>query len=246
MEIIKDIPYNKERDHRNCYDLYIPDGGASVLVIYFYGGSLKKGCKDTQKFPAKLCDRGYAVACPDYRLIPEVKYPDFIVDAAGAVNAVIADYTKKYGKPEKTVIGGHSAGAYLSMMLCFDKKYLAEYGIDADGIDGYLLISGQPTKHMSILQYEGEDKRRIVVDDTSAMYHLRSHGAPLLIVTSDLDLPNRREQNVLMYTALKTFEYDAPVTFVNLGAVEHGKMMRADDAGEIPAMKPVIEFLQGL
>lgn len=258
VKIIRNIPYTEERTTRNCYDLYLPADGTDgtetpdTLVIYFYGGSLKKGCKDKQAFPGALIrelrKRGAthgnaAVACPDYRLIPDVMYPTFINDAAEAARAVIERYGAEYKMPARIFIAGYSAGAYISMMLCFDKKYLAAQGIDADKITGYLLMSGQPTKHMSVLECDGMDKRAIAVDQTSALYHIGSHGAPLLIVTSDMDLKNRREQNVLLCTALKTFEYDSKIEFVNLGAVPHGSMAKKDENGRVPLVDCAAKFI---
>lgn len=261
IKIIRNIPYTEERETRNCYDLYLPaeEGtdteAPQTLVIYFYGGSLKKGCKDKQAFPGALIRElrehgaahgSVAVACPDYRLIPDVMYPTFINDAAEAVRAATERYSTEYGSPKRIFIAGYSAGAYISMMLCFDKKYLAVQGIDADKITGYLLMSGQPTKHMSVLECDGMDKRAIVVDQTSALYHIGPHGAPLLIVTSDMDLKNRREQNMLLCTALKTFGYDSKVDFVNLGDVPHGAMAKKDENGRVPLVGCAADFIDAI
>ena len=119
IKIIRNIPYTEERETRNCYDLYLPaeEGtdteAPQTLVIYFYGGSLKKGCKDKQAFPGALIrelrERGavhgsVAVACPDYRLIPDVMYPTFINDAAEAVRAATERYSAEYGIPKRIFI----------------------------------------------------------------------------------------------------------------------------------------------
>ena len=90
FSLIPDIPYTSARDTRCRYDLYLPDGTDTYpLIIYFYGGSLKKGAKEGNRLARAAVEAGYAVAVPDYRLIPEVSYPAFIDDAADAVCAVI-------------------------------------------------------------------------------------------------------------------------------------------------------------
>ena len=246
IRVVRDIPY-ADSALRGAYDLYLPDAETDAqvpLLIYFYGGSLKKGSKDKQHIPAALAREGCAVACPDYRLYPEVQYPDFINDAADAVAAVMASLD---GIPRidrsRVFIGGHSAGAYLSMMLCFDRSYLTSREYDPDAFAGYLFLSGQPTKHMTVLEAEGLDPRRIIVDGTAPLYHVRAHGAPLLILTSDCDMGCRREQNYLLYGHLRHIGYDAPVVFCDLCGVTHGGMCRPDEAGKIPALPELLKFI---
>ena len=47
--------------------------------------------------------------------------------------------TKNY---KKVVIGGTSAGAYLAMMLYFDKRYLSKHNIDSESVSGYIFDAG--------------------------------------------------------------------------------------------------------
>ncbi len=244
IHVIRDIPY-AEREQRGAYDLYIPEcEGPLPLLIYFYGGSLKKGSKDRQHLPEALAKRGCAVACPDYRLYPEAEYPDFINDAADAVAAVCSGLD---GLPQidrqRVYIGGHSAGAYLSMMLCFDRRWLPARGLDPDSFAGFLFLSGPPVKHMTVLEAQGLDPKRIIIDDTAALYHVRPHGAPLLILTSDCDMGCRREQNYLLLGHLRHIGYDSPVEFCDLCGVPHAAMCRPDGDGNIPALPAVLKFI---
>lgn len=245
MSIIKDIPYTGARDHRNCYDLHLPQGdGPCPLIIYFYGGGLKKGCKDTNRLAPKAAEAGIAVAVADYRLMPDVSYPAFIEDAADAVAAIIKDISRHTHRVSKIYVGGHSAGAYLSMMLCFDRHYLEDRGVDRARIAGWLLLSGQPTKHYNILESQGQDPRALIIDDTAALFHVRgSEGEPLLIASSDRDMPCRLEQNRLLVATLRHFEYAAPVHFVELQGVTHGGMVRPDEDGNVPLLPHIIKFI---
>lgn len=247
-DIYRDIPY-AERACRGCFDIYLPHGATAdtPLLIYFYGGSLKKGSKDRQKLPAALAACGAAVAVPDYRLIPDVSYPAFIGDAADAVGRVLEMNAAGEILPRcgRVFVGGHSAGAYLSMMAYFDRHYFAERGIDAAALSGFLFISGSPVKHMTICAAEGLDPRRVMIDESAALWHVDGDypTLPLLIVTSDRDLRGRREQNYLLRGTLAHFDYPAPVTFVDLRGIEHGKMCKPDKDGNIPVLPYVADFI---
>ena len=245
MSIIKDIPYTGSRDFRNCYDLHLPEGdGPCPLIIYFYGGGLKKGRKEGNKLAAAAAEAGIAVAVCDYRLMPQVSYPVFVEDAAEAVAAIIRDINRHTSRASKIYVGGHSAGAYLSMMLCFDRHYLDERGVDRSRIAGWLLLSGQPTKHYNILEQQGQDPRAVIIDDTAALFHVRGgDGEPLLIASSDRDMPCRLEQNRLLAATLRHFEYAAPIHLVELQGVSHGGMVKPDEEGNVPLLPHIIKFI---
>lgn len=241
MKIINDLPYTDTRDRRNAYDLYLPDGGSDVLLIYFYGGSLKKGSKEKRKFPLYAAQKGLAVAVPDYRLMPEVMYPDFICDAADAVTAIIGRHGSGFGK---IFVGGHSAGAYLSMMLCFDRRYLAVRGVPHGCVRGWYFISGQPTKHFSVLEADGDDPRHIVVDETSPLWYVGENEPPVLILTSDRDMPNRREQNILLRGTLEAFGNGERTVYAEIPQCLHKDFVRPDANDNIPSLSHIIDFTQ--
>lgn len=243
--IICDIPYTPTRGTRNCYDLYLPDGdGKCPLIIYFYGGGLKKGHKEGNKFAAAAAKRGAAVAVCDYRLMPDAAYPTFIEDAADAVASITSTVSAHTDRISKIYVGGHSAGAYLCMMLCFDRHYLDGRGVDRSSIAGWLLISGQPTKHYNILEQQGQDPRACVIDDTAALFHVRSgEGEPLFIATSDNDMPCRREQNLLLLATLRHFEYRSYIQFENLGDVSHSGMVKPNERGDVPVLPAILDFI---
>ena len=96
------------------------------------------------------------------------------------------------------------------MMLCFDSKYLAEVGLDNSRIAGYFHDAGQPTAHFKVLQNQGIDKRRIIVDETAPLYYvgLESDYPRMRFIVSDNDMKNRYEQTMLMMSTLKHFEFE--------------------------------------
>ena len=117
----------------------------------------------------ELVKKGVAVVSANYRMYSEAKYPEFINDSAAAIAWTMKNI-KEYGEPLSFFIGGSSAGGYLSEMLCFDKKYLAQYGIDSDLINGYIHDAGQPIVHFNVLRARGIDSRRVIIDEAAPIF----------------------------------------------------------------------------
>ena len=137
-------------------------------------------------------------------MYPDASYPDFLNDAAEAV-AYVRSHINEYGNSQKIVIGGSSAGAYISMMLAFDKKYLGAFGINPDSFDGYIHDAGQPTSHFNVLREKGIDSRRVIVDETAPLYHICENPdyPKMLFIVADNDMENRYEQTMLTLSTLK-------------------------------------------
>ena len=199
MKIFEDIKYNCNLCDCNTLDIYLPENKCVATFVYFHGGGIEGGSKKKIFFQELLTQRGIAVVSADYRLYPDTVYPEFIRDAASAL-AWTFMHIEEYGGSKNIFVGGSSAGAYLSMMLCFDKRYLAVHNINADDIAGYIHDAGQPTTHFNILRERGVDSRRIIVDEAAPLYHVKynSNYAPMLFVVSDDDMTNRYEQTMLM------------------------------------------------
>ncbi len=208
MKILKDISYGPYADTK--LDMYLPEGDTFSVFVYFHGGGLEADGKEVAENHAKaLTDKNIAMVSANYRIYPTAVYPDFIRDAAAAV-AWVKNHIGEYGKCEKIYVGGSSAGGYLSMMLCFDKKYLAPYGIDPADLGGFIHDAGQPTVHFNILRERGIDSRRVMIDESAPIWHVGTAEkyAPMLFIVSDEDMENRYEQTVLMLSTLQHFGYD--------------------------------------
>jgi acetyl esterase/lipase len=111
--------------------------------VFWYGGSWQAGRKSDYAFVgAALASRGAVVAVPDYRVYPEVRFPDFLRDAAAAVARAQQEATRLGADPGHTVLGGHSAGAYIAAMLALEPRYLRDAGVDPATISGFFALSG--------------------------------------------------------------------------------------------------------
>lgn len=139
----RDIAYGKLP--RQKLDVYIPDmlDGPKPVIVFFYGGSWKDGNKRDYEFVGEaFANRGYIVVISDYRLYPEVRYPVFLEDAAAAflwTHKHIADYA---GDNDRIYVAGHSAGAYIAIMLAVNDRYINAAGGDPRWIRGAIGLAG--------------------------------------------------------------------------------------------------------
>ena len=126
--IVRDQAYGP--DPRQRYDLYAPtDGDDWPVVVFFHGGGWDSGSKDLYGWAAQaLAAQGFLVAVPSYRLVPEVRFPAFLEDAAAAVAAVQRLAAEHGGYPDLLAVAGHSAGAYLALMITLDRRYMDQAG----------------------------------------------------------------------------------------------------------------------
>lgn len=218
-------------------DIHTPPKEREALCtyLYFHGGGLTGGTHDEPAILAlaeALTARGIAFVSAQYRLYPQAVFPDFVRDAARAAAWVMANRAR-YGLPAGVFVGGSSAGAYLSMMLCFAREYLAEAGLAPEAFAGYVLDAGQPTAHFEIMARQGDDPRRVMVDETAPLFFVRgaSPRKPLLVICAENDIPGRVEQNRLLLRTLETFGADpAQMQLHIMPGCEHVGYLNPDDA----------------
>ena len=210
MRKYADLPYLADGLKEHLLDVYLPDGEGREypVFLFFHGGGLTGGGKGIPGAP-ELTARGIACASAAYRLYPRASYPDFVNDAADAVDALMHRMGDVI-RPTAIYIGGASAGAYLSMMLCFATQFLRARGIEPGEISGYFHDAGQPTVHFNVLKERGVDPRRVIVDEAAPLYYVGTEETypPMMILTSDKDMENRPEQLELLISTLRHFRID--------------------------------------
>ena len=113
-------------------DLYVPvlaAGETAPVLVFFYGGGWDSGSKSLYGWAAQaLAARGFVVALPDYRIVPDALFPVFIEDAAAATAKAAEIASDHGGDPDRVGVIGHSAGAHLAMMIALDRRYMAAVG----------------------------------------------------------------------------------------------------------------------
>ena len=231
MRKLENIFYTDACTASQSLDLYLPDAENFPVLVYFHGGCLVNGDKARAVFYEELQRRGIAVISANYRMYPDAAYPDFLVDAAAVVAWAYAQMGE-YGGVTGIFVGGSSAGGYITQMLCFDNKYLARHGIDADAVGGYVMDAGQPTTHFNVLKERGIDSRRVIVDEAAPLYHVAGDRKypPMLIIVSDHDMENRFEQTQLLVSTLRHFGCDmSRVEYRLMENCRHCQYTRRDD-----------------
>jgi acetyl esterase/lipase len=124
------VPYSV--GPRAKLDIYAPKDlkGPAPVLFFIYGGGWDHGDKGDYQFVGNaFASRGFIVVIPDYRLYPDVKYPDFLNDNAAALRWT-QDHISQYGgDTDRLFVAGHSAGAYNAVMLAVDHSFLDEMGV---------------------------------------------------------------------------------------------------------------------
>lgn len=128
-----DIAYGPQPRQR--LDLYTPQTlrEESPLLVFFYGGGWVGGSRSEYGFVARpLAQQGVAIAVPDYRLYPEVRFPGFVEDSALALRFLEARHPRR-----KLVLMGHSAGAFIAASLALDPRWEARVRVQ-----GFIGLAG--------------------------------------------------------------------------------------------------------
>lgn len=111
---------------RQKLDVYrpAPEVDRKAIVVFYYGGGWRRGERGMYRFVgAALAARGFTAVVPDYRLFPEVGFPDFMDDSALAYAWTQSHLNPGQNRP--VILMGHSAGGHIAALLAVDPQYLA-------------------------------------------------------------------------------------------------------------------------
>ena len=139
------VPYGNQP--RQMLDIYTPTVAPPAegwpVVVFLYGGSWNSGERAQYEFVGEaLTSRGVLTLVADYRLYPEVRYPDFLRDSAQALAYGLDQAVRLGGDPKKVFVMGHSAGAYNAAMLALDARWLTAAGHSPAELAGWLGLAG--------------------------------------------------------------------------------------------------------
>lgn len=142
---VEGIPYGD--GPRRQLDVYVPDAkafpGTRPVIVFFYGGAWEAGERGQHRFVGEaFASRGFVVVVPDYRLYPEVRYPEYVRDAAGAMAWTKREIAKHRGDPARITLMGHSAGAHIAAMLAYNPRFLAAVGLSRGDVHGFVGLAG--------------------------------------------------------------------------------------------------------
>ena len=188
IQLTQSIAYAERSRHR--LDVCRPRAAAAApVIIFFYGGAWQSGYKELYRYVAKaLARRGYVAVVPDYRIYPEVRYPDFLHDGARVVRWVKDNIARFGGDPDKLFLKGHSAGAHIAAMLSIDARWLGKVGLDPRrDIAGLIGIAGpydlMPLRDEKLKMIFGGVNR----PETQPIFHVAPGAPPALLMTGGRD-----------------------------------------------------------
>ena len=205
-----------------------PKGNAKKpVMVFFYGGGWANGERSHYGFAARAyAAKGFIVVVPDYRKVPQVRFPVFNQDGAAAVRWVHDNIQHYGGDPARIVLAGHSAGAYIAMMLTLDRHYLRDAGVDPAIIRATVGLSG-PYDF-----YPYDSKRSINAmhawpnpQETQPIAYARKDAPPIMVVTGTADDTVKPRNAILLSKRLH--ELGAPVEFRAFDDLSHEDVVMA-------------------
>ena len=233
-------------DPRQRLDLYRPTSsnpaGRLPVIVFLYGGSWSSGEKAGYGFVGRaLAARGFLVAVPDYRLVPEVRYPAFLEDGAAAVRWVRANVARHGGDPDRIVLAGHSAGAYNAAMLALDPRWL---GADRAAVKGLVGLAG-PYDFLPLDVAATRDAFGQVADlpSTQPVNQASAGDPPALLVAGDKDTLVRPRQTSALAARLKAAGVSAETRlYPGVGHIGVMTALAKPFRGKAPVLQEVSAF----
>ena len=186
---------------RQRLDVFQPVAAArpAPVVVFFYGGSWRRGNRADYRFVGEaLASAGIVAVIADYRLYPDVRYPTFIDDAAAAVAWTLREIARYGGDPRRVFVMGHSAGAYNAAMIALDPRWLAASGASPRQLAGWIGLAG-PYDFLPI----GWDAIKPIFDyprtpaDSQPLAHVHAASPPALLLAAAQDRLVDPERNTV-------------------------------------------------
>jgi acetyl esterase/lipase len=244
----RDIAYGD--DPRQKLDIYVPEGasGSSPVMVFIYGGGWEDGSKNDYSFVGHaFASRGFVTVVPDYRLVPQVRFPDFLDDSARALRWA-QDNAGQYGGDVRRVhLSGHSSGAYNAMMIALDRRYGARAGVRSGLVKSVSGLAGPydflPLDDRRTIAAFGQTQR---LADTQPVNFARAGAPRVFVATGDADTTVFPRNTYALGRRLKAAGARVEVkTYPGVGhpgiLLALGKSFR----GNAPALDDIVRFAGG-
>ena len=213
VTVVRNVDYAANIDYpdgKDRLDLYIPEGVTNAPVIFsLHGGALWAGDRADEVFVGqRFAAAGYLTVVTSYRLSPQVSHPAHIQDVAAAFAWGKRNIRQHGGDPDRVIVIGHSAGAYLAALLATDSRYLAAHKLSPNDIKGLVPVSGffwvdKPGVAPDRPKVVWGTEQKVWMEASPARY-LRADLPPVLLIYTDGDEEWRQKQNGDMAAALRS------------------------------------------
>jgi acetyl esterase/lipase len=238
---------------RNKLNIWVPTGTAKTdklpVLVWLYGGGWYSGQRDDYGFAGRaFAKQGFIVVIPDYRLVPEGHWPDFLQDSAAAVAWTQKHIANYGGDPDRMALAGHSAGAYNSLMLALDPQWLKAAGSDVSAIRGVVSLAG-PT---DFFPFEKGGRADVAMGDirpveqTQPIHFVRADAPPLWLGHGTADTVVRVRNSQRLAAAMH--KVGGSVQLREYDGLSHNDLVMALTrplAYKGPILPEVTDFLRG-
>lgn len=195
-------------DPRQTLDVYAPlqPKGQLPLLVFFYGGGWRTGKRQDYVWAGRaLAAQGFVVAVADYRLAPQFTYPSFVQDGAAAVRWMQSHAGQFGADPSRTLLMGHSSGAYIAMQLALNEAFLQAAGVPYATIKGVVGLSG-PYDFLPLSDSDSQRAFGPYPDKRSTQpiaYAGRPHRPPVMLIHGGRDSDVGPEAPISLDRALR-------------------------------------------
>ncbi len=248
-DVVRDLAYGPDARHRlDIFGAASTSDGALPVVMFVHGGAFTRGNKS---FDGLIYDnvlhwfalRGFIGVNVEYRLAPEIAYPQGAGDVSAAVDWVEREIAGYGGDPGRIFMIGHSAGGSHLLTYLSDPRMgaTASPNIRAVAvISGRLDLDTHPenpnAKNVAI--YFGEDETDLA--NASAMTHSHRLDRPTLIAIAQhenrfLDLYGRNYADRLKRNG-------QPCTFIEVPDHNHTSIVAHINAGDDRFANQLLDF----
>lgn len=204
-------------------DFRYPKGAKAFrTLVWLHSGGLTHGARHW----VALADTNIAQVAVSYRLLGKdaKRGEDCIEDAAAAVAWTLRHVAEYGGDPARVYVAGHSAGAYLSMMVGMDPRWLARWGFRPTDLAGICPISGQTTAHFNVRKFAGDNDPQFMpkIDELSALRHVGGDLPPILAICGQppWEWKARAEENRFLIASCKALGHRS-ARYVELPYANH-------------------------
>lgn len=217
--------------HGQTLDIWRAEGASNgdkrPVLIFWHGGGWVKGARADYAFAGRAFARqGFVVVIPDYRKVPEVRFPAFVQDGAEAVAWVRDNIARFGGDPQRIAFSGHSAGAHTAVLLALDPRWLKAAEVDPGIVKAVLGLSG-PYDFYPFTTKRSIDAMSHYPDPklTQPIEQARADAPPMLLVTSTKDETVRPRNAINLSKRLRAL--GAPAELINYRGLDHEEVVMA-------------------
>ena len=244
-QVVKGIAFDTHP--RQKLDVYVPKDitRPAPVVLFLYGGSWKSGKREDYAFVGHAFNaRGYVAVLPDYRLVPEVRYPEFITDNANALRWTAENIGRYGGDPQRLFVVGHSAGAYNAVMLALDDNVLEGTGAYPPSITAVAGLAG-PYDFLPMVYQATKDAFEGVADlpATQPVNLVSVSSPPMVLITGTSDkLVSPEHSQSLHHAAQSIGASSTLITYADVGHIKLLLSLSKPFRTSTPALDDIVEF----